>query len=106
MPSESEGFGLPILETALTRLPLVCTDIPVLREVGGESLHTFPADSGPSEVADAVRRALATPAVRRRREVLSTYGWPGVLEKTEEALQAAWQGPAVAADLASGAAAL
>ncbi len=106
MPSESEGFGLPILETALTRVPLVCTDIPVLREVGGESLHTFPADSGPTDVADAVRRALATPAVRRRREVLSTYGWPGVLEKTEAALQAAWQGPAIDADLASGAAAL
>jgi glycosyltransferase involved in cell wall biosynthesis len=106
MPSESEGFGLPILETALTRLPLVCTDIPVLREVGGESLHTFPADSGPAEVADAVRRALATPAVRRRREVLSTYGWLGVLERTEEAFQAAWAAPAGAVDLASGAAAL
>src|SRR6266545_3264620 len=35
LPSESEGFGLPVLEAGLSRAPLVCADIPVLREVTG-----------------------------------------------------------------------
>ena len=36
LPSESEGFGLPVLEAGLIRAPLVCADIPVLREVAAD----------------------------------------------------------------------
>jgi glycosyltransferase involved in cell wall biosynthesis len=103
MPSESEGFGLPILETAMSRLPLVCSDIPVLREIGGHSLYTFPTDAGPSELAQAIRRALRSSPVRRRREVLRKYGWPRVIEKTEAVISAAWNRAAAPGDIASGA---
>jgi glycosyltransferase involved in cell wall biosynthesis len=34
--SKEEGFGIPILEAFDFNLPVVCSDIPVLREVGGE----------------------------------------------------------------------
>jgi glycosyltransferase involved in cell wall biosynthesis len=103
MPSDSEGFGLPILETAMSRLPLVCSDIPVLREIGGHSLHTFPTDAGPSELAQAVRRALRSSAVRRRRDVLRKYGWPSVIEKTEKVISAAWKQGLPAGDISPGA---
>jgi glycosyltransferase involved in cell wall biosynthesis len=103
MPSESERFGLPILETAMSRLPLVCSDIPVLREIGGHSLYTFPTDAGPSELAQAIRRALRSSPVRRRREVLRKYGWPRVIEKTEAVISAAWNRAAAPGDIASGA---
>jgi glycosyltransferase involved in cell wall biosynthesis len=103
MSSDSEGFGLPILETALSRLPLVCADIPVLREIGGRSLYTFPTNAGPSELAHAIRRALRSSAVRRRRNVLRKYGWPGVIEKTERVFAAAWKQAAPACDVSSGA---
>lgn len=35
MPSEREGFGLPVLEALACGTPVVASDIPALREVGG-----------------------------------------------------------------------
>ena len=36
LPSEAEGFGLPVIETLACGAIVVASDIPVLREVGGE----------------------------------------------------------------------
>lgn len=35
LPSESEGFGLPVIEAQACGTPVVLSDIPVLREIGG-----------------------------------------------------------------------
>ncbi|HEX4348563.1 MAG TPA: glycosyltransferase, partial [Vicinamibacterales bacterium] len=35
LPSEREGFGLPVVEAMACGTPVVASDIPVLREVGG-----------------------------------------------------------------------
>jgi glycosyltransferase involved in cell wall biosynthesis len=34
-PSEREGFGLPVVEATACGLPVIASDLPVLREVGG-----------------------------------------------------------------------
>ena len=36
-PSEREGFGLPVVEAMACGTPVVASDLPVLREVGGEA---------------------------------------------------------------------
>lgn len=36
MPSEAEGFGIPIAEAALCGCPILCSDIPVFREFAGD----------------------------------------------------------------------
>ncbi len=36
MASKAEGFGLPIVEAKAKGIPVICSDIPVFREVGGE----------------------------------------------------------------------
>jgi len=36
-PSEREGFGLPVIEAMACRTPVVASDVPVLREVGGDA---------------------------------------------------------------------
>jgi glycosyltransferase involved in cell wall biosynthesis len=37
-PSEREGFGLPVIEAMACGTPVVASDIPALREVGGEAV--------------------------------------------------------------------
>lgn len=53
-PTRFEGYGLPPLEAAYCLCPTACSDLPVLREVGGEAYtYADPADAG------AMRRAIA-----------------------------------------------
>lgn len=87
IPSESEGFGLPLLEAGLLRLPVVAADIPVLREAGGPGLRTFEVDGGPARVAAAVAAALDSDAAGQRRRVLETYSWASILPRIERLIE-------------------
>jgi len=40
-PTQYEGFGLPIIESFLHKTPVLASDIPVLREVGGDLCEYF-----------------------------------------------------------------
>jgi glycosyltransferase involved in cell wall biosynthesis len=52
--SECEGFGLPLIEAAQHKLPIVARDIPVFREVAGEYAYYFKADHS-VELAHAIK---------------------------------------------------
>ena len=43
LPSREEGFGIPLIEAALTRLPVFCADIAPLRELGGDDVSVLRA---------------------------------------------------------------
>ncbi|MDR2104195.1 MAG: glycosyltransferase [Deferribacteraceae bacterium] len=51
--SKAEGFGLPLIEAAQHKLPIIARDIPIFREVAGENAYYF---SGvlPENLADAL----------------------------------------------------
>lgn len=47
LPSEREGFGLPLLEAMACGTPVVASDLPVLREVSGDATEYCPVgDTG------------------------------------------------------------
>lgn len=53
--SEGEGFGLPLIEAAQKKLPLIVRDIPVFREVVGENATYFDNSTDPTIIAEVVR---------------------------------------------------
>ncbi|OLC54220.1 MAG: hypothetical protein AUH85_12315 [Chloroflexi bacterium 13_1_40CM_4_68_4] len=78
-PSESEGFGIPMLEAGLHRMPIVCSDIPALRETGGDDPIYVPPDASGEVIADAIEHALSAPVMRMRQRA-QTHDWRRVLQ--------------------------
>lgn len=56
--SEGEGFGLPLIEAARHKLPIIARDIPVFREVAGGHAFYF-AGNAPTDLATALKEWLA-----------------------------------------------
>jgi len=54
MPSLQEGFGIPLLEAGLLRVPIVCSDISPFREVCEDNAQYFSLKDSPSEIADRI----------------------------------------------------
>ena len=66
-PSTIEGFGLPVAEALQAGCPIVCSDIPAFRELGGSDCHYV--SLGPNEV-EAFADAVCTAADQESREPL------------------------------------
>jgi glycosyltransferase involved in cell wall biosynthesis len=80
LPSAGEGFGIPLLEAALHRLPIVCSDIPTLRDLAGDAATYVAPDASGEVIADAIERSLDDPEARFRSRVRA-LSWPRVLEE-------------------------
>jgi mannosylglucosylglycerate synthase len=79
LPSRDEGFGLPILEAAANRLPIVCTGLPTLRELAGDAALYIGPDDDPAEIsARILERIDADRLGLLAREVRSRYAWEAV----------------------------
>jgi glycosyltransferase involved in cell wall biosynthesis len=68
VPSEAEGFGLPLIEALACGQVVVASDLEVFREVGGDAVVYCPVADVPAW-ADAVSRLLADPAQAPGRAV-------------------------------------
>jgi glycosyltransferase involved in cell wall biosynthesis len=63
LPTRFEGFGLPVLEAMSHGAPVICSDLPVLREVGGDA--AIYVEPGSVEgFASAIERLLADAELR------------------------------------------
>jgi mannosylglucosylglycerate synthase len=82
MPSREEGFGIPILEAGLSRMPIFCSNIPQLRALAGEFGTYFSPDEEPAQVARLiVQRLRSDPLYQMRVKVRKEYTWDAVYQK-------------------------
>jgi mannosylglucosylglycerate synthase len=83
LPSREEGFGLPILEAGMARLPIFCTDLPPLVALAGEWATTFSPDADPQAVAgDIAARLERDPLYQMRRRVKLEFSWEAVYTRS------------------------
>jgi glycosyltransferase involved in cell wall biosynthesis len=92
LPSRDEGFGLPVLEAIACDVPVVCTDIPALRELAGECAGLVPYGDVDALVA-ALRTAVSDlPAVATstaRRARAASFTWRRCAQRTLDAYRRA-----------------
>lgn len=88
--SRAEGFGIPLVEAMRLGTPVVVSDIPIFREIGGDAALYFPADD-PAALAQAVG-ALERPGEWERRSAASVdtaarFTWSASAERLLEVLR-------------------
>ena len=79
IPSREEGFGIPILEAGLSRMPIFCSDIPQLRALAGDAATYFSPDDPPEYIAGLiVQRMLSDSVYQWRVKVRREYTWDAI----------------------------
>jgi glycosyltransferase involved in cell wall biosynthesis len=86
LPTLHEGFGLPALEAMARSVPVLCSDIPALREVAGDSALYFDPHA-PGQIAARIAEVIseAGPAERMRargRARAAGFSWAAAAEGT------------------------
>jgi len=87
MPSLREGFGIPILEGGLAGKPVFCTAVPVLEEIGTESVYRIETGEPPDHVAARIQAwAQQDTTHRLRLRVRQEFTWPAIFGSAIEPL--------------------
>ncbi len=76
LPSLYEGFGMPVLEAMASGCPVVASDIPVLREVGGDHAH-YANPASPQSFSKVILESLTRLAPTRHelQKNVKRYSW-------------------------------
>lgn len=74
MPSFAEGYGLPIAEALAVGAPVLCSDLPAFRDVGGDVPEYIDPLDGPAWL-QAVRDYAAAASPRREAQLGRLTGW-------------------------------
>ena len=78
-PSREEGFGIPLLEAAFSHLPVFCTDIAPMRELGLGDVSYFSPDENPAKVANLLANYFqSTPSARLSMRARLSFRWEAI----------------------------
>ena len=73
-PSKQEGFGLPLLEAAVHRLPVFCSNIEPLKSIALSSTLLFDLRDAPRTVAEKIRSYFDQDTIfKRKKQLLREY---------------------------------
>jgi glycosyltransferase involved in cell wall biosynthesis len=74
MTSTIEGFGLPLIEAGLTRVPIFASDIKPFHEIGTTNINYFSVTTSPERIADIIlNRIEKMPQAYFYRKVIKKY---------------------------------
>ncbi|MCE5233540.1 MAG: glycosyltransferase [Mizugakiibacter sp.] len=85
VPSEGEGFGLPLIEGAQHGLPIICRDLPVFREIAGDGAFYFSGFDG-RDLAEAIDAWLSCSA-RGEAPGSTSLRWHNWSQATQQLLE-------------------
>jgi glycosyltransferase involved in cell wall biosynthesis len=92
LPSRDEGFGLPLLEAMACDVPVVCSDVPALREISGGHASLVPFGDVEA-MGTALTAALENPpppaTLADRRAHAAGFTWRRTAELTVQAYRRA-----------------
>ncbi|MBQ4465768.1 MAG: glycosyltransferase family 4 protein, partial [Oscillospiraceae bacterium] len=84
--SYTEGYGLPTIESLIKGVPVLCSDIPVMREVGGAFAEYFDPDD-PDALIAAVERLDSDAAYQAKRDAIRTQYHPPQWNETARVME-------------------
>ena len=95
-PSRHEGFGIPVLEAMAQETPVLCSDIPALREVAGDAARFVASDDVDAWIA-ALTDLLTDPGARAALVAAGSarvagYSWERCARETAEMYREALNG--------------
>ena len=79
--SKMEGFGLPVLEAFAAGCPVICSDIPVFREVGGDTALYFDPEA-PASLAEVMRQNMKARCTENLAAQLAKFSWKKCADET------------------------
>jgi len=81
-PSLDEGFGIPILEAGLARLPIFCSDLDPFKESGGNQIHSFSITDMPQVIAQRITSKLFKDnAYILRKRIRRNFTWQQIVRE-------------------------
>lgn len=92
LPSRDEGFGLPVLEALSCDVPVVCSDVPALREVSGGHTTLVPfrdVEAMGVALTAALTETPSPATLATRRAHAAEFTWRRCAELTVEAYRRA-----------------
>jgi len=76
-----EGFGIPLLEAAVTKLPIACSDIRPLSDITKNEALFFKLNDEPSCIAKRITEFLDTcPTYLMFRRIVSKFSWQSIYQ--------------------------
>ncbi len=79
LPSKMEGFGIPLLEAGMIKLPIVCSDIPPFRSIAEDHAVFFDLKESPEQIAQKILNVVSHyQPIRWFRKVMNDYVWDNI----------------------------
>ena len=79
LPSKQEGFGIPLLEAGMLKLPFACSDIEPFKSIAGKDAFYFSLKDHPKEIAENILEYLGQLVPHRMyRKIFRYYLWDNI----------------------------